>query len=66
MSVNLGQVAAILYGTTPPANTNVIWGETTTNDPLTYSVLNFRRYNAGTSSWEIIASEDPDWQTTNW
>lgn len=66
MSVTLGQVAAILYGTSAPANTNVIWGETSTNDPNTWSVLNFRRYNAGTSQWVIIADDDPDWQVAAW
>lgn len=48
----LGQAAAILYGTTAPSNTNVIWGETTTNDPATWSIIGFRYYDG--ANWQPI------------
>jgi len=53
MSVNLGQVAAVLYGTAAPGNTNVIWAKTTTNDPGTWDIIGFY-YHDGT-----------DWQAHN-
>lgn len=43
--VNLGQAAAILYGTTAPGNTNVIWAKTSTTDPNTWMILDFLRHN---------------------
>lgn len=45
--VNLGQVAAVLYGTSAPGNTNVIWAKTSTADPNTWVILDFLRYNGG-------------------
>lgn len=66
MAIELGPAQAILYGTNAPSNTKVIWGETDNNDPLTQTVINLRRYDAGTLQWVIIADSDPDWQTTNW
>lgn len=48
MAVNLGQVAAVLYGTTAPSNTNVIWAKTSTNDPNTWVIQDFRRYDGST------------------
>lgn len=47
--VNLGQAAAILYGTTAPGNTNVIWAKTSTANPNTWVILDFLRYNG--SAW---------------
>lgn len=46
---NLGQVSAILYGTTAPSNTNVIWAKTSTNDPNTWDINDFLRYDG--SAW---------------
>jgi hypothetical protein len=66
MAIELGPAQAILYGTNAPSNTNVIWGETNNNDPLTWQVINFRRYDSLSATWVIIVSDDPDWQTTNW
>ena len=43
----LGQGAAILYGTTAPTNTDVIWAKTTTNDPATWSIVGFFAYRSG-------------------
>lgn len=53
MSVNLGQVAAILYGTTAPGNTNVLWGVTTTNDPNTWTLTDIRQYKSG--AWTSLS-----------
>lgn len=53
MSINLGQVAAIRYGTTPPSNKMVIWGETDING----DVLNFWRYDTPTAQWLLIEGE---------
>lgn len=47
--VNLGQASAILYGTTAPSNTDVIWAKTSTADPQTWVIQDFLRYNG--SSW---------------
>lgn len=54
MAQNLGQVAAILFGTVAPANTNVIWGYTTTNDPNTWQILEYRHYVNG--AWPSIGN----------
>jgi len=53
MGTNLGQVAAIRYGTTPPANTKVIWGEV---DGVG-DVLNFWRYDNNAAQWVLIEGE---------
>lgn len=45
----LGQAAAILYGTTAPSNTDVIWAKTSTNDPGTWTIQDFLRYDG--SNW---------------
>lgn len=45
----LGQASAILYGTTAPSNTDVIWAKTSTADPQTWVIQDFLRYNG--SSW---------------
>ena len=50
---NLGQASAILYGTTAPANTNVLWAETTTADPNTWAIIGFYQYLSG--AWSLIA-----------
>jgi hypothetical protein len=66
MAIELGPAQAILYGTTPPSNTNVLWGETDNNDPQTQQVLNFKRFDKATSLWVLINSNDPEWQVINW
>jgi hypothetical protein len=66
MAKNLGQVAAVLYGTAPPANLKVIWGETDNNNPLTQTVINFKRWDAATSQWVVISEGEIEWQSTNW
>lgn len=66
MAITLGPAQAILYGTAAPTNTNVIWGETDNNDPLTQQVLNFWRFDASIPAWVVIVSDDPNWQTTAW
>jgi hypothetical protein len=50
----LGQAAAVLYGTTAPSNTDVIWAETTTNDPNTWSIVAFKAYQSG--SWVTFSN----------
>lgn len=45
--VNLGQASAILYGTSAPGNTNVIWAKTSTSDPQTWVILDFLHYTGG-------------------
>jgi len=52
--VNLGQAAAILYGTTAPGNTNVIWARTSTTDPNTWVIQDFLRFSSGT--WISLAA----------
>tara|TARA_R110001592_G_scaffold74779_5_gene226884 strand:- start:9971 stop:10531 length:561 start_codon:yes stop_codon:yes gene_type:complete len=52
--VNLGQAAAILYGTSAPGNTNVIWAKTSTNDPNTWAIIGFYQYLAG--NWSLITT----------
>jgi hypothetical protein len=54
MSTNLGQVAAILYSTTAPTNTEVLWGVTTTLDPETWELTDLRYYHDG--SWVSLAN----------
>tara|TARA_R110001592_G_scaffold268269_3_gene534538 strand:- start:46717 stop:47277 length:561 start_codon:yes stop_codon:yes gene_type:complete len=49
---SLGQASAILYGTTAPGNTNVLWAKTTTNDPNTWAILGFYQYLSG--AWSLI------------
>lgn len=66
MAIELGPAQAILYGTNAPANTNVIWGETDNNDPLTQQVLNFRKYDPGTAQWVIISDPDIYFETNEW
>jgi len=53
----LGQASAILYGTSAPSNTNVIWGKTTTNDSATWALLGFFQYDG--SSWEPLVTAIP-------
>lgn len=48
----LGQAAAILYGTTAPSNTDVIWAKTSTNDPGTWVIEGYYQYLI--SNWELI------------
>lgn len=48
----LGQAAAILYGTTAPSNTDVIWAKTSTNDPGTWEILGF--YEFISSDWSRL------------
>jgi hypothetical protein len=52
MTINLGQASAILYGTTAPGNTNVLWAKTTTNDPNTWAIVGFYQYLSG--AWSLI------------
>ena len=52
MAVDLGQVAAILYGTAAPTNTFVIWGETTTNDPNTWIIIDFKKHDG--NNWNSL------------
>lgn len=63
MAVNLGQVAAVLYGTTAPSNTNVIWAKTSTNDPNTWAVLGFYEYIS--SDWNRIGVYEGTSEPTN-
>lgn len=66
MALELGQVASILYGTSPPTNKKVIWGETNNNDPQTQVVLNYWRWNDLNQQWEIIFKESIDWESIQW
>jgi hypothetical protein len=52
--VNLGQAAAILYGTSAPGNTNVLWAKTSTNDPNTWTIQGYHQYLLG--SWSLIST----------
>jgi hypothetical protein len=52
---NLGQVAALLYGTTAPENRTLIWARTDNDDPETWKVTDFRIYDHNTTTWEVIA-----------
>lgn len=71
MSVNVGQVAAILYGTTPPSNQEVIWGK----DNGGGVIEGFYRYDQAQSAWIEITvvhrgttppqNEDIVWLDTN-
>lgn len=45
-SKNLGQVAAIVYGTVAPNNKNLVWIDTTTNPPVK------KEYNYTSGAWE--------------
>lgn len=49
----LGQASSILYGTTAPSNTNVIWAQTSTNDSNTWVILGYFEYLNG--SWERLS-----------
>lgn len=49
----LGQGSSILYGTSAPSNTDVLWGKTTTNDPNTWEIIGFYQYQSG--SWSLIS-----------
>jgi len=66
MAIELGPAQAILYGTSAPANRNVLWGETNNNDPQTWQVLNFKRFDVGLNQWVPVGGSEPDWQTINW
>ena len=66
MAIELGPAQAILYGTSAPSNTNVLWGETDHSNPQTWQVLNFKRFDKALNQWVLIGSNDPDWQTLNW
>lgn len=46
--INLGTVKAIISGTTPPVNTQLIWYDTTVNA--------HKAYNIGTASWVLLGS----------
>ncbi|MCH8490215.1 MAG: hypothetical protein LAT81_09855 [Oceanicaulis sp.] len=66
MAIELGQVAAIIYGTSAPANKKVIWGETDNNDPATQKVLNFYKWNEANNQWEIIFKDSLEWESIQW
>jgi hypothetical protein len=51
----LGQVAALLFGTTAPENLTLIWARTDNDDPETMKVLDFRIWDHNTLAWEPIA-----------
>lgn len=59
MPTTLGQVAAILYGTTPPGNTKVLWGK----EDGSGNVLGFFRYDLTLGQWVpykvVVRSTNP-------
>lgn len=52
MALLAEQIVAVILQTTAPANTNVIWGKTDTNDPETQQVLDWYIYKGG--QWTIL------------
>lgn len=67
MAIELGPAQAILYGTTPPQNTKVLWGETDNNDPNTQVVIKIWRFDNLTNQWVgAFDNAEIEWSSTNW